>query len=214
MKIEAVLGAARSAVGYLVYDRAGGSALIVDAPLGTKALYLKAVKAAGVTVDIIVSTHGHWDQIADNYALAEAIAAPLCAHVWDAPRLADPSLGTEDPDVKIPPLKGRRADRFLHDGEELQIGEMCFTVMHTPGHTPGSICLHEAEAKALFSGDILVWHGIGRTDFPGGNSQQLQLSLVRLAQLPDDTRIFPGHGHPSTLHEERWLLDLANLPTT
>lgn len=214
MKVEAVVGAARGAVGYLVFDRPGSPALIVDAPFGATPLYLKAIEQTKVTVQYIVSTHGHWDQVADNAMLADALNVPVCAHVWDAARLADPRLGTEDPNAPVPTLKGRRADRFLHDGEELQVDDMSFTVMHTPGHTPGSLCLFEPRLKALFSGDILVWHGVGRSDFPGGNQSQLQETLARLAQLPDDTRIFPGHGMTTILREERWLLELAKLSAT
>jgi hydroxyacylglutathione hydrolase len=214
VKVEAVVGAARGAVGYLVYERPGGPALIVDAPLGSTHLYMKAIERTHVSVQYIVSTHGHWDQIADNAKLAEAIGAAVCAHIWDAPRLADPQLGTEDPNFKTPTLQGRRADQFLGDGQELQVGDMHFTVMHTPGHTPGSLSLYEPRSKALFSGDILVWQGIGRSDFPGGSPRHLQESLTRLASLPDDTRVFPGHGIPTVLRNERWLLDLAKASTT
>jgi glyoxylase-like metal-dependent hydrolase (beta-lactamase superfamily II) len=213
VKVEAVFGGARGAVGYLVYDRRGGKALIIDAPLGSTPFYLNAIKKAEVSVQYIVSTHGHWDQIADNARLADATGAPLCAHQWDAARLADPRLGSDLPADKLPAVRGRHADRFLRDGETLQVGELEFDVMHTPGHTPGSLSLYEVRSGALFSGDILSRHNIGRSDSPGGNAQQLRQSLSRLAQLPNDTRIFPGHGLPTTLRDERWLLDLANVST-
>lgn len=214
MKVEAVIGAARGAVGYLVIDQPGGSALIVDAPLGSTSHYLNAIAQSGLTVEYIVSTHGHWDQIADNASLTAAVGAPLCAHSWDAARLSNPSLGTEDIDVAPPKVRGRQADRFLREGEELQVGEMSFAVWHTPGHTPGSLSLYEPRLGALFSGDILVWHGVGRFDFPGGNERQLYESLARLAHLPDSTVIFPGHGTITLMRDERWLLDLAKLSTT
>src|SRR5207237_1160590 len=96
-----------------------------------------------------------------------------------------------------------------YDGEVLEVGEMQFSVLHTPGHSPGSICLYNDEAAALFTGDTLYRHGVGRTDFPGGNSSQLEKSLQRLAELPDTTRVYPGHGLSTTIREERWLLELA-----
>jgi hydroxyacylglutathione hydrolase len=135
----------------------------------------------------------------------------LCAHVWDATRLSDLRLATEDPKERIPPVKSRRPERLLRDGEELQVGDMNFTIMHTPGHTPGSICLYESRAHLLFVGDVMTKHAISRTDFIGANARNLQESLARIADLPDETRIFPGHGSPTTLQDERWMLDLAKL---
>lgn len=211
MKVEAVVGAARGAVGYLVYKAPGGRALIIDAPLRSTGLYLKAIKNAGVTVEYVVSTHGHWDQIADNDSLCKATGASLCAHTWDAARLSDPRLGTEDPHERVPNIKGRSVNRVLRDGEELEVGGLTFEVMHTPGHTPGSVCLFEPQLGALFCGDVLARNAIGRTDFPGGNASQLQESLRRIAILPDTTHIFPGHGPATMLGEERWLLDLAKM---
>jgi glyoxylase-like metal-dependent hydrolase (beta-lactamase superfamily II) len=213
VKVEAVVGAARGAVGYLVYESPGSPALVVDAPLGTAPLYLKAIEQAHLSVPYIVITHGHWDQIADAARLAESTGADVCAHVWDAARLSNPALGGEEPPEKLPPIRGRQADRFIREAEELLVGNLTFTVMHTPGHTPGSLSLYEPHAGALFAGDILGRSGIGRSDLPGGNPRQLQESLARLAQLPDDTRIFPGHGLPTVLRDERWLLDLANVST-
>ncbi len=91
----------------------------------------------------------------------------------------------------------------------LEVGTLSFEVMHTPGHTPGSICLYEAQAGALFTGDTLFRIGIGRTDHPGGNKMQLGESLKKLAALPDKTKVYPGHGLPTTIGDERWLIELA-----
>lgn len=211
MKIEAVVGAVRSAVGYLIYDKPGGPALIVDAPYKSSSLYLKAIEKAGVTVELIVDTHGHWDQIADNSILCKATGATLCAHTWDSARISDPRLGSENPNDNIPEIQGQRVDRFLRDEEELTVGNLQFTVMHTPGHTPGSLCLYSARARVIFVGDLMTRHGISRTDFTGSNQKQLHESLERIALLPNDTRIFPGHGSPTVLQDERWMLDLAKM---
>ncbi|MEO6457676.1 MAG: MBL fold metallo-hydrolase [Chloroflexia bacterium] len=207
MQIRAFVGGPTGSVGYLVYDHAGGSALIVDAPLGMRKKYMGALKKFEVTLRMIVNTHGHWDQIADNAALIEATGAELCAHSWDATRLSDPRLTMEE-GMKLQ-ITPSRAQHPLHDGEELALGDMKFEVMHTPGHSPGSICLYERSSGTLFSGDTLLRLGVGRTDLPGGNAARLSESLRRLALLPDDTRVYPSHGLPTTILAERWLLNLA-----
>lgn len=214
MKVAAVVGAVRSAVGYLVYEDAGGPAIIIDTPYKTATLFLQAIEKAGVTVELVINTHGHWDQIADNKAVCEATGAPLCAHVWDATRIADPRLGTERKDEHVPALQGKSIDRYLHDNEEIQVGGLKFQALHTPGHTPGSICLYEAARHALFVGDLMTRGSVSRTDFVGANARQLSESLLRISHLPDVTLIYPGHGIGSSLQKERWLLELANVSST
>ena len=207
MQVRAFIGGPTGSVGYLVYDQAGGSALIVDAPLGMCKKYVSALKSFEVTLRMVVNTHGHWDQIADNAALIEATGAELCAHSWDATRMSEPRLTMEEGmKLQITPSK---AQHPLQDGEELELGEMKFEVIHTPGHSPGSICLYEPNSGTLFSGDTLLRLGVGRTDLPGSNALRLSESLRRLALLPDDTRVYPSHGLPTTILAERWLLDIA-----
>ena len=196
-------------MGYLVYDRQGGESIIVDAPFGSTRRYVEALARFRLTLRFIVNTHGHWDHTADNVPLAAATGAPLCAHTWDATRLANPHLAIEDqPALQVPPS---RADQGLQDGQELGVGSYAFTVLHTPGHTPGSVCLYESSAGVLFTGDTLLRQAVGRTDFAGGNASQLARSLKRLAQLPEETRVYPGHGLSTTIGDEKWLLQLATL---
>jgi len=147
--------------------------------------------------------------IADNVPLVEATGATLCAHVWDNARLANPSIGVEQIDEKVPPVKPSRPDMYVNDGDILDIDDLHFTIMSTPGHSPGSICVHEPNAHAIFSGDIIGKDTVGNTDFPGGDQQKLVASLLRLAELPNNTRVFPAHGLATTIGEVRWLLDLA-----
>jgi glyoxylase-like metal-dependent hydrolase (beta-lactamase superfamily II) len=108
-------------------------------------------------------------------------------------------------------IKPSRANGGLSDGQVLEVGSLRIEVMHTPGHTPGSVCLHESAKGVLFTGDTLLREGVGRTDVPGGNQSDLSKSLRRLAKLPDATRVYPGHGQPTTIGDERWLLELAIL---
>jgi hydroxyacylglutathione hydrolase len=207
--VRAFAGGPLATIGYLAYDRAGGAAAIIDAPLGTTKRIMEVIAAAEVKVLYLITTHGHWDHIADNVALLEATGATLCAHTWDATRMANPHLASEDEfTLPVPPS---RPDHYVSDGEVLPLGECNLVVMHTPGHTPGSICIHDTEASVVFTGDTLYRMGVGRTDFPGANPQHLNKSLLRLAALPDKTRVYPGHGSPTTIKEERWLLELSAL---
>jgi glyoxylase-like metal-dependent hydrolase (beta-lactamase superfamily II) len=208
--VQAIYRGAQVAVGYLVYQTAGGEALIVDAPYGSTASFLEIVRHARLTVKYIVNTHGHWDLIADNVPLASATGALLCAHAWDNARLANPGIAVEHSDEKVPPIKPSRPDKYINDGDILEIDDLRFLVIATPGHTPGSICLYEQKAQALFSGDIINKNAVGNTNMPGGNPQALERSLLRLAELPDQTKIFPAHGAATSIREVRWLLELAN----
>jgi glyoxylase-like metal-dependent hydrolase (beta-lactamase superfamily II) len=207
MFVERVVRGPLETIGYLAYDRPGGKALVVDTPLGSTRWYTNALSNKDLELVYIVNTHGHWDHIADNLALVKATGAKLCAHVWDATRLANPMLATENEQpLPVPPSK---ADINVHDEQVLEVGECRFTVLHTPGHSPGSVCLYEEQVGAVFTGDTLGRHRASRTEFPGGNLAQLCESYIRLAGLPDDTKVYPGHGPLTTIREERWLLELA-----
>ncbi|HET6313294.1 MAG TPA: MBL fold metallo-hydrolase [Chloroflexia bacterium] len=192
---------------YLVYDRQGGTGVIIDAPLGSTRKIVQVLREEQLQVPFVVSTHGHWDNIADNVAMCEATGAQLCAHFWDAARLANPGLTSdEELAAKIKPSK---ADRHLGDGEVLEVGDLKFEVWHTPGHTPGSICLYAAKHSAIFTGDTLLRMSIGRTDGAGGNKTAMLTTIERLSELPDDTRVSPGHGLATTIKAERWLLEIV-----
>ena len=192
---------------YLVYDRPGGTGVIIDAPLGSTKRIVQVLGEEQVEVPFIISTHGHWDNNADNVAMCAATGAQLCAHFWDATRLANPRLTSdEELAAKIKPSK---ADRHLGDGEVLEVGDLKFEVWHTPGHTPGSICLYAAQQNAIFTGDTLLRMSIGRTDGAGGNKIAMLKTIHRLSELPDHTRVYPGHGLATTIKAERWLLEIG-----
>ena len=210
MRIEAVVGGPRAAVGYLAYDRDEGHGIVFDAPPGTTAVYDDLLHEHEVSLDLIVSTHGHWEHAADLVPLSKLTGAPVLAHGWDMTRLSEPRIAVEDESEVVPQLPSCRPDRLLADGEVFEVGDLRFEVMHTPGHTPGSICLYEAKWHALFAGDLLTRNGVGRADVPGGNTVHLLASLSRLLSLPEETRVYPGHGLSTTLKAERWLLELAN----
>lgn len=209
MRIEAVVGGPRAAIGYLVYERSGGECIIIDAPPGSTSVYEGLMRDQDLTAALIVSTHGHWEHGADLVPLSEATTAPVCAHAWDMTRLSEPRIAVEDEGEAVPELPSCRPDRLVRDGEILGAGGLAFEVLHTPGHTPGSICLYEARWRALFAGDLLTRNAVGRADVPGGNETHLLASLSRLLSLPPDTHVYPGHGLSTTLKAERWLLELA-----
>jgi hydroxyacylglutathione hydrolase len=209
MQVQAVFRGPQVAVGYLVYKRAGGDAMIIDAPLGSTSSFLEMARRSNLRVIYVVNTHGHWDLIADNVPLVEATGAALCAHAWDSARFANPSIAVERPDEKVPPIKPSRPDAYLNDGDVLVVDGLGFKIMYTPGHTPGSICVYEPNAHALFSGDIISRQAVGSFSMPGGNAKMLEASLLKLAELPDKTIVFPAHGIATTIGDVRWLLDLA-----
>lgn len=209
MVIKAILGGSFDTVGYLLYDRDGGCGAIIDAPVLTSKRFVDAINQHKINLLYIINTHGHWDQTADNASLVNTTGATLCVHPWDMTRLAHPELTyIEKPPF---PLSPSAAERYLHDDETIEVGDIKLQVLHTPGHSPGSVCLLASAANALFTGDTLRRGGVGRADLPGGNAEQLTRSLLRLASLPDRTTLFPARGPATTLREERWLLDLAAL---
>lgn len=154
----------------------------------------------GLEAKCIINTHGHIDHIAGNRILKEATGAAILIHRGDADRLGDGQLNGSflfGMDIVSPP-----ADRLLEDGEEIDIGTLKFRVLHTPGHTPGGMCL--LAEGTLFSGDTLFAGSVGRTDLPGG-SERVLLQAIRskLLSLPDQTSVRPGHGPRTTIGKEK-----------
>lgn len=146
----------------------------------------------------IINTHGHCDHIAGNAWFKEQTKAPLAIHVADAPYLTDPLLNLgQQVRLEAAPLE---ADRLLQEGDEITFGSCTLQVLHTPGHTPGGICLYGH--GILVSGDTLFRQSVGRWDFPGSDEQALFGSLRRLAQLPPETKVYPGHGFSTTIGRE------------
>jgi len=185
---------------YVVTD--GEYAVLVDAPMESTGPVLDLLKERGLTADLIVLTHQHWDHVAEAHLLAQATGAPLAAHAKDAADLARPRRSRLMPDVDLPPLE---VSRELHQGDVVLVGETRLEVLHTPGHTAGSVCLYAAEDAALLSGDTLFAGSYGRVVFPGGDTRAMADSLRRLSALPPSTRVLPGHGPETTIGDETWL---------
>ncbi len=181
---------------WLVDDGVGGPALVID-PADEPEVILEAL--AGQQVEAVVLTHGHFDHLGAVAEVVKATGAPLLVHEADAEDITT-AFGTGGAlfgfDVSSPP-----ATRVLAEGDLVTAGGVALTVLHTPGHTPGSICLQAGEH--LFSGDTLFAGSIGRTDFRGGSMPDMRRSIARLAALPNEVRVYPGHGPESTIGRER-----------
>ena len=141
-------------------------------------------------------THGHFDHMLAAEELQKRTGVPVYVHPLDAPMLSDASLSAYNPEVSSLPQPGHIACTAY---PESLFG---FRVLHTPGHTPGSVCLYHEGEKVLFSGDTLFRAGFGRTDLAGGSMHQLLSSLRTLLALPRDVRVYPGHGESTTIDEE------------
>ncbi len=181
---------------YLVYD--GGEGVVVD-PGGDPTPLLREIERHHVTIKAILNTHGHFDHTAGNSDLAH-LQAPLAIHPADRELLA---TGGGALWFGFPATPAMAPTLDLVEGVEFAVGKLCLQVIETPGHTPGSICLHIPTAHALLTGDTLFAGGVGRTDLPGGDARALSASLRRLLSLPPETTLYPGHGPTSTLANEK-----------
>ncbi len=174
---------------------AEGRAIVID-PGAEGERILRKLQELNLQLDFVINTHGHADHIGGNSDLLDN-GAKLLIHQLDAEMLAAPeknlSIYTQSPDEHI---RGPEAHSFLEDGQVIKWAGPPIEVIHTPGHTPGSICL--LMENNLFSGDTLFAGGVGRTDLPGGNTGELMRSIKeRIFTLDLEVRVFPGHG-PST----------------
>ena len=184
---------------YLIVDERK-EAILVDPSMGEK-VALAAAKDEGLRVVEILNTHGHGDHIVGNAAVKEATRARLAIHRLDEYRL---DAKTRPPgNLVVPPAK---ADDLIEEGPLRYVADIELVAMHTPGHTEGSTCFYLASQKSLFSGDVLFKGNVGRVDLPGGDPAAMEKSLERVAGLPADTRVYPGHGEQTTIGAElAWL---------
>ncbi|HTG00551.1 MAG TPA: MBL fold metallo-hydrolase [Nitrospirota bacterium] len=184
---------------FILADEKTKETVIID-PGDDGGEILKIVREKGLVVKYIVNTHAHFDHVGANRAIKEATGALLMIHEDEAPVLA--TIGAQSRSFGMGAVSSPPPDRMLKHGDVITAGEISLKVLHTPGHTPGGISL--LEEGLVITGDALFAGSIGRTDFPGGDLHTLLHSITtQLMTLPDDTKVFPGHGPASTIGDER-----------
>ncbi len=184
---------------YLFYCEASRACAIID-PGAEPGKIFAAVAGLELKPALVLNTHGHLDHIGANRDMKEKYGVPIYLHSADAPMLKAPDY------VEMSLLLGARdsppPDRLLVDGDEIAVGGEALRVIHTPGHTPGSVGF--LGTGVLFSGDTLFCGGVGRTDLEGGSWKDLDKSIrERLFVLPGETVVLPGHGPWTTVEEEK-----------
>jgi glyoxylase-like metal-dependent hydrolase (beta-lactamase superfamily II) len=189
---------------YVLGDPASREAIAIDTAIPSLAWIAGELAAREWTLRLIVSTHGHWDHIGDNAAVAEHTGASIAVHPLDRDRLTDPRPAWAP--FEIPPSVPA-VD--LAEGGEIRFGHIRLDVLHTPGHTEGSVCLIAPDDGVIFSGDTLFPGGWGRVDLPGGDADAMAESIARLAMLDDPLRVLPGHGAATSIGRERPWMELV-----
>lgn len=187
--------------GYLVRVDGGSGALVIDPGAGAGEM---AAVIEGEELDVlaVLLTHAHLDHVGGLARIREVTDAPIHLHPDDRPLYdAAPdqarAFGMAGPDLPEP-------ERELSHGQSLTFGDVTFEVRHAPGHSPGHVILYGEADEVAFVGDVVFQGSIGRTDLPGGDYQQLMHSIRRqVLTLPDETRLFPGHGPETTVGHER-----------
>jgi hydroxyacylglutathione hydrolase len=189
---------------HILADPVTGEAIALDTATPSLAWIADELAARAWTLKLIVSTHGHWDHIGDNAAVASHTGAEIAVHQLDRERLTDPQPLWAPFEIppSVPALE-------LAEGGLVWFGSIRLRVLHTPGHTEGSVCLLAEEDGLLYSGDTLFAGGWGRVDLPGGDPDAMVASLARLAGLEDHVAVFPGHGSATTIGRERAWLELV-----
>lgn len=189
---------------HLLADSRSREAIAIDTATPSLAWIADELAARDWTLKLIVSTHGHWDHIGDNAAVAAHTDAEIAVHPLDRERLVHPQPIASP--IEIPPSIPAVE---LAEGGLVRFGEIRLRVLHTPGHTEGSVCLLAEDEGLLYSGDTLFAAGWGRVDLPGGNSAAMVESLSRLTGLEDRTAVLPGHGAGTTIGRERAWMELV-----
>ncbi len=184
---------------YIVYDRHGKEASVID-PGGEAEKIIEFLESKSLSVKNIIITHGHFDHILAVQQLKEHFGGRVIIHEADAR-----SLGSSHDALYISimsePFRVSKPDILLKGGEKTRVGMVDAEFIHTPGHTPGSMCI--IMDNVIFTGDTLFCGDVGRSDLRGGDEETLRRSLKRLYMLPYDYIIYPGHGEPTSLGIER-----------
>lgn len=192
---------------YIVSDE-NKNCFVVDAPDRADVIY-EYIKQNGLNLKAVFVTHAHFDHI---FALNDLLHmskndgfdVKVYVHEQDAIALKDTNKNLSGP-LFYNPFVFEGQSTPVHDGEKITVGKINLEIMHTPGHTPGSMCVVAKDEKTLFSGDTIFLESCGRVDFEGGNADDMRQSLIRIVSLPEDYKIYSGHGEYTTvLHEKQY----------
>lgn len=177
-------------------------AVIIDPAAGSFSSIANYISKHSLKPIAIWLTHSHWDHIVDTAAVKAKYGVPVFIHALDTGNLENPGSDRLPCWVVI---EGVVPDGNFAEGDHLKVGDLDFQVIHTPGHTPGGVCFYCPSEKVLISGDTLFKGSIGNLSFPTARPDLMWPSLDKLARLPPDTRVFPGHGPATTIQAESWL---------
>ncbi len=177
-------------------------AAVIDPAYLSSGWVLQYAEKHGLAIEKILLTHSHWDHFADAYHLKQKTGAELFVHSLDAKNLGSPGSDKIPLFVAVHSVK---YDHLLKEGELIEIGSISLEVIHTPGHSPGSVCFYSKAEHLLISGDTLFRGSMGNLHLPTGEPSLMWPSLKKLATLPPETRVIPGHGAETTIGAESWL---------
>ncbi|NJD56771.1 MAG: MBL fold metallo-hydrolase [Nitrospirae bacterium] len=197
MKIETIVVGPLQVNCYIAYDENSLEAIVID-PGDQPDLILKIAKNHDLRITSIVCTHGHFDHTGGIFAIRDRTGAKVLLHIDDLPiySRAESQGAIWGFSVVQPP----HPDQFVKDGDEISVGSSVLRALHTPGHSPGGICL--AAEGLIFTGDTVFAGSIGRTDFPGGSIEALKVSFKKILSFPPETVLYPGHGNWTTVSDE------------
>jgi hydroxyacylglutathione hydrolase len=200
MNIEAIVVGPFEVNCYLIWKEGSSSALVVD-PGEESALILRELERRSLTPAAYLLTHGHADHLGAVEGVSRKYPAPAYISKNDAVWAFSPA--NQIPPYYDVPAKPASVILFERDEQSITQAGLTWLVLETPGHSPGGVCFYFPESKVLISGDTLFQSSVGRTDLPGGDARTLTQSLKKLAQLPPDTVVYPGHGGATTIREEQ-----------
>lgn len=187
---------------FLMFDTELKNAVVFDAPPDSWEIYKELLEKHQLKLDAILLTHSHWDHSADTALIKRATNADVYIHKDDEYRLLAPK---ENALMQLPfEIEPAKADYYLKDGDIISFARMNFKVLHTPGHTEGSVCFLNEDESIIVTGDTLFNGNVGRYDLPGGDGMKLKDSLLKKLMLLDDNLIvLNGHGENSSIGYER-----------
>lgn len=187
---------------YLVGDEESRKAAVID-PGGDSKTIARRLKDLNLQLSLILNTHAHFDHVMEAWTLKGIAGGEIVMSAKDEPLLTNRMVGMSAVLSNPGEVKTCSIDRYVQEGDEIQLGSLLFQVIETPGHTPGHVSFYLPASRMLFVGDTLFAGSIGRTDFPGGSYEQLIQSVrEKVFPLPGETVVYPGHGPETTIQRE------------